>query len=102
MPLQLAYEYGLPIALLLIFYISFLFCKSCKNIFQFQGNKIKFLFNKCWLASCMVAILNHITDITYYDGKISILIWIFFSGLKCILDDTDKSKIKNQLDIKVY
>ena len=94
MPLQLAYEFGIPIALLLVFFISFLFYKSWKNIFKFKENEITFIFNKCWLASCLVAILNHINDITYYDGKISILIWIFFSGLKCILNETDQSKIK--------
>ena len=94
MPLQLAYEFGIPIALLLVFFISFLFYKSWKNIFTFKENEITFMFNKCWLASCLVAILNHINDITYYDGKISILIWIFFSGLKCILNETDQSKIK--------
>ncbi len=101
MPLQLAYEFGIPIAILLVCFISFLFYKTWKNIFQCKENEISFLFNKCWLASCLVAILNHINDITYYDGKISILIWIFLSGLKCILDETDKAKIKKQLDIKV-
>ena len=95
MPLQLAYEFGIPIALLIVFFISFLFYKSWKNIFQFKRSAITFLFNKCWLASCLVAILNHLNDITYYDGKISILIWIFFSGLKCILDETDQSNIKH-------
>tara|TARA_A100001035_G_C27703450_1_gene463644 strand:- start:382 stop:1002 length:621 start_codon:yes stop_codon:yes gene_type:complete len=101
MPLQLAYEFGIPIAILLVSFISFLFYKSWKNIFQLKGNEITFLFNKCWLASCLVAILNHINDITYYDGKISILIWIFLSGLKCILDETDTAKIKKRLDINI-
>ena len=91
MPLQLAYEFGMPTALLLVSYISLLFYKSWGNIFKFKGNESTFLLNKCWLASCLGAILNHLNDITYYDGKISILIWIFFSGLKCILEDKDQS-----------
>jgi len=101
MPLQLAYEFGMPIGLLLTFFISFLFYKSWKNIFKNKENKITYLFNKCWLASCLVAILNHLYDITYYDGKISILIWIFFSGLKCILEETDPKKLKKGLSFKV-
>ena len=101
MPLQLAYEFGIPIGLLLTFFISFLFYKSWKNIFKNKENKITYLFNKCWLASCLVAILNHLYDITYYDGKISILIWIFFSGLKCILEETDPKKLKKGLSFKV-
>ena len=31
------------------------------------------------VASCLVAILNHMSDITYYDGKISILYGFFFN-----------------------
>ena len=94
LPLQLAYEYGIPIALFLVFFITLLFYKSWRNIFQSKENESAFLFNKCWLASCLVAILSHLNDITYYDGKIGILIWIFFAGLKCILEDTNQSKIR--------
>ena len=41
-------------------------------------------------SSCLVIILNHMSDITYYDGKISILIWIFLAGLKCINDEINQ------------
>ena len=87
MPLQLAYEYGIPISLLLTFFISFLFYLTFKNVFKIKNINQNFLHNKCWLAVCLVAILNHMNDITYYDGKISILIWIFFGGLKCINEE---------------
>ncbi len=95
MPLQLAYDYGLPISLLLTSFIAFLFLKSFYNIFQTRNLNNQFLFNRCWLASCVVAILSHIYDITYYDGKISILIWIFIAGLKCINDECNFLKIKS-------
>ncbi len=93
MPLQLAYDYGLPISILLTFFITFLFLRSTIKIFKTKNLYNSFFFNKCWLAACLVAILSHINDITYYDGKISILIWIIFSGLKCILDETNKKII---------
>ena len=99
MPLQLAYEYGLPLSILLTFFISLLFYKSWKNIFQLKDKTNTYFINKCWLASCLVAILNHVNDITYYDGKISILIWILFAGLKSILDETNKTINKNELII---
>ena len=91
MPLQLAYDYGLPISILLTLFITFLFLRSSINIFQVKDSENSFLFNKCWLASCLVAILNHINDITYYDGKISILIWLILAGLKCIFDETNRN-----------
>ncbi len=97
MPLQLAYDYGLPISFLLTSFITVLFLVCSINIFQTRNFNSSFLFNKCWLASCLVAILNHIYDITYYDGKISILIWIFIAGLKCIYDETNI--IKNNENI---
>ena len=97
MSFQLAYEFGLPISLALTTFISLLFYKSWKNIFQLSENTRSYFFNKCWLASCLVVILNHVNDITYYDGKISILIWILFAGLKCILDETNKIKKSNPI-----
>ena len=97
MPLQLAYDYGLPLSILLTSFITFLFIKSSINIFELKNLNGTFLLNKCWLAACLVAILNHISDITYYDGKISILIWILFAGLKCIIDETNKFKNTSQL-----
>ena len=90
MPLQLAYDYGLPISILLTFFITFLFLRSSINVFQTNYSDNSLLFDKCWIAACLVAILNHINDITYYDGKISILIWIFLAGLKSIFDETNR------------
>ena len=95
--LQLAYDYGLPISIILTSFITFLFLGSFINIFQTRNLDGLFLFNKCWLASCLVAILNHINDITYYDGKISVLVWIFISGLKCIFDETKLIKNNNAI-----
>ena len=91
MPLQLAFDYGLPLSIALTSFVTFLFLKSFINIFKLKNND-DFLSNKCWLASCLVAILNHMSDITYYDGKISILIWIFLAGLKCINDELNQKK----------
>ncbi len=93
-PLQLAYDYGIPISILLTCFVIFLFCRSLINIFQTKNFNDSFLFNKCWSAACLVAILNNINDITYYDGKISILIWVFLAGLKCILNETNQLKNK--------
>ena len=92
--LQLAFDYGIPLSILLTFFIISLFFRSLINIFQTKDFNDSFLLNKCWLASCLVAILNNLNDITYYDGKISILIWLFFAGLKCIFDETNQIKKK--------
>jgi len=93
LPLHLAYEYGLPISILLSSFIIFLFYKSWSIIFKLKNKNINYFFDKCWLASCLVVIFSQINDITYYDGKISLLIWILFAGLKCILEDLNYKKL---------
>ena len=52
--------------------------KEKKYIFE------NYLLNKTWIISCLLVLASHSNDITYYDGKISLLICILFSGLKCI------------------
>ena len=52
----------------------------------------EFLLAKTWFIPIIVFLFSHLTDITFYDGKISILISILFAGLKCILNQ--KKKIK--------
>ncbi len=92
MVLQLAYDYGLPLSILLTSFVTYLFVRGFINIYQTKDTDGLFFSNKCWLASCLVAILSHMNDITYYDGKISILIWIFLAGLKCINDGINQKK----------
>ncbi len=98
--LQLAFDYGIPISISLTTFVILLFFRSLVNIFQTRNFDDSYLLNKCWLAACLAAILNNISDITYYDGKISILIWIFLAGCKCIFDETNQ--IKNEARFKNF
>ena len=79
-----------------------------KNVPRKDKKLLKKLNNKSYdlcivlrryLNTEQVAILNHINDITYYDGKISILIWILFAGLKCIFDETNRFKNKKDFTL---
>ena len=84
MPLELAHNFGIPLAVILITTIFFLLFRSVKCIYFEYKPYDSFLLNKAWLGSTLIVITSHLTDITYYDGKISILIAILFAGLKCI------------------
>ena len=83
--LQIAYDYGLPIALIVLFIMSFIFIKAFNKIFI--KNKNSNLLDKCWITSTAICLIFNFTDITYYDGKISILLWILFAGLTSINND---------------
>ena len=40
--------------------------------------------NKAWISAAIVVFLIHLSDMPFYDGKVSLLISILFAGLKCI------------------
>ena len=60
---------------------------------QSQSNN-EFLLEKVWLTSIIIFLITHLSDITFYDGKISILVSVLFSGLKCILENMTKDPRK--------
>ena len=84
MPLELAHNFGIPVSLLITFTIFALMIKAIRNLKEKKYNFENFLLDKTWLISCLLVLASHSNDITYYDGKISLLICILFSGLKCI------------------
>ncbi len=89
--LQIAFEYGIPISLLLATFTLFLLFKSWLKIFYKLNNKLQInLIEKCWFASTFVALISQINDVTYYQGQISIIIWILLAGLKCIVEENSK------------
>ena len=40
-----------------------------------------------WFASALVAVVSQLYDVTYFEGRVSILIWILLAGLKSIIDN---------------
>ena len=40
-----------------------------------------------WFASALVAVISQLYDVTYFEGRVSILIWILLAGLKSITDN---------------
>ena len=93
--LQIAFEYGYPIALLLTIFAFSLMFKSWLKIF-YKKNKNSFqihLIDKCWYASCLIALIGQLSDVTYFEGKISIIIWILLAGIKCIIEESSKDLV---------
>ena len=62
----------------------------------YKRNKNKNLDSeKAWLVSSLIIVINQLNDITYFDGKIALLIWILLTGLKCIISENDKKIYTN-------
>ena len=84
MPLELAHNFGIPLSLLIFSTLIILFLKVIQE-FKKNLKGSRFNFDRCWVLSSIIIIFLHLSDITYYDGKISIIICIFFSGMRSIL-----------------
>ncbi len=82
--LEMSFNFGIPISLLLTSIAFYIFYKSLKVS---DSNKKKDDYqslNKAWISAVIVIFLIHLSDMTFYDGRVSMLICILFSGLRCI------------------
>ena len=86
MPLEIALTNGIPAAIILIVFVSYLVYKSWIYIFIKNKNSDSKI-NKAWITSLLIIIFSHLSDLTYYDGRVSLLIWILLAGLKSILNE---------------
>ena len=91
LPLELAYNYGIPLAIVLLATVLLLLIKSSKIIYSYK-NSFDNILNKAWLASTIIVLFSHLSDVTYYDGRISISFWILLAGLKTIIDNDKNYK----------
>ena len=99
LPLELAFNYGIPVALIICGFILIICVKSGQIIFKQRKNSFKNYIDRAWFASTIVLLSSHLTDVTYYDGRISLSIWILLAGLKSIIDKNQfliKSEKKNE------
>ena len=85
MPLEIAFNYGVPVSLLLLSLTTLLIINSWIKINNFKTKDNADFFNKCWILSLITIAVSHLNDITYYDGKISLLAWILLAGSKSII-----------------
>jgi len=89
--LELAHNFGVPLSLILSITVIVLLFKLWRFIFiekLFTNESL--LLEKAWFCSTTIFVISHLSDITLYDGKISLLMSILFAGLKCLLDENNK------------
>ena len=93
LPLELAFNYGIPSALIIITSLLFLTFKNFAIHFKLKNN-LKFtkenLFDATWITTISIFLFSHIFDVTYYDARISVLAWILFSGMRNMLKENKK------------
>ena len=95
--LEIAFNYGLPSACLIIGAMLFITIKSTygfvfnqsKNILEVKNYLNK--FNYAWITSFTIFLFLHMFDITYFDGRISLLAWILLSGIRQIIRENEEN-----------
>ena len=90
--LQMAFDYGILVSILLTTFVYLLLFRTWKNLYvktNFKSIKNN-QFDIYWFAASLVALVSQLYDVTYFEGRIAILIWIFLAGLKTINDDNIK------------
>ena len=90
LPIELALSFGIIVSLVLTITGFILFYKSLIMIDKTKLFNENLYLDKSWIAAITVILITHTTDITLFDGKISILIAILFAGLRCLLEDLNK------------
>ena len=85
--LELAHNFGIPLSILVITTVILIILKSWRIIFK-KASLNNTNINKAWFTASSIFFVSHLSDVTFYDGKISLLISILLAGLKCIIDNT--------------
>ena len=94
MLLELAFNFGIPLSIISAFTVSSIYFTALLKIFNSFYKNYKYL---PWLISFGVLLLSQLTDITYYDGKISILFCILFAAVRNIIIEIDYSETPSNL-----
>ena len=68
-----------------------------KKVFTFKNLFVNSFIYKPFIASLLIFFAVHLTDITYFDGKISIIFSVLLASLKNIIDKkTNLSYVENK------
>ena len=91
--IELALSYGLSAAILFFITISYLLYLSGYRIFINKEFSNFNLFDRAFWAALFSFLVSQLTDIQYFDGKISIIAWILIVGLKNKVDEDSKKDL---------
>lgn len=91
--LEIAHNFGIPTAIILIICVSKICFDAFKLILIKQNiNFLNNILNRSWILSLLIILYLQLFDITYYDGKISLILVILLAGAKCITEESPKLK----------
>ena len=88
--LELAFNHGLLVFLIILFLMVSILFSASRKYYNERNSYNGYSIDKAWIISFSNFLLIHMFDITYFDGRISLLSWTLLAGLRSIT----KEKIK--------
>ena len=82
--LELAFNHGILVSLLILITMVSSILLASKKYFLENKYQTSFNVDKAWIISFLNFLLIHLFDITYFDGRISVLCWTLLAGLTSI------------------
>ena len=83
--LELAVNHGIIVAFLIFFTMVGILISASKKYSFKNDNQDLSIIDKAWIISFVNFLTIHLFDITYFDGRISILCWTLLAGLRALL-----------------
>tara|TARA_B100000886_G_C20423510_1_gene492742 strand:+ start:123 stop:1442 length:1320 start_codon:yes stop_codon:yes gene_type:complete len=82
--LELTFNHGMPVALIILFTMIIILISASKICLLQNQYQHASSIDKAWIISFTNFLIIHMFDITYFDGRISILCWTLLAGLRSI------------------
>jgi O-antigen ligase len=85
--MELAYNFGIPLAFLVSFTVISIFIKSFNKIKRLDKSSSEYSIYTTFFASLSVFLIAHMTDVTYYDGRISLIFAVLLAGFLNFIEE---------------
>ena len=85
-------SYGIPAALMIIIPITNLTYQTVRFKLFEKSRKESPIYDQAWISALVILLASQMVDVQYFDGRISIIMWVLLSGAQNILEETYISK----------
>ena len=83
-------SYGIPAALMIITPIAIITLQTAKLKILNKKRSGFDMYDKAWISTLIILLFSQMVDVQYFDGRISIILWILLSGSRNILEEEKK------------
>jgi len=91
--IELAISYGLPATVIFFTTINTILLRSGKFIFNNKRLNDLSLYDRAFWTALFFFIISQLADIQYFDGKISLIVWILIAALKNIIEENNNKAL---------